>query len=475
MRSGWAPDWQNASTIIPELFGQTGGFNLSQVKDDAYEAKIQEAQKILDRAEQGKAWQELNNEAVHERVRDPARVRQGSVASGARRSATATSGRRTARWPSATCTSRASRVTVVAPGILDPRSHPPVRSPTAPDRTPSHSKRKTNVTAYVIRRVLTGLLILVLLSMLTFLLFSVLPSDPAALTCGKNCTPQVIEANRVRLGLDLPAVAAVLGVRQGPVRRPHLRLRAPRPSRARTLPGLLLPPGRGGHAADRQRPAPHDLPGASAPSCSGWSSASCSASTRPCAAAAGRSAITLGGALVGYSFPSFFIGLLLLFFVVIRWRLLPYPSYVPPTENPVQFFQTMILPWITLALLFAAFYIRLTRNQMLETLGEDYIRTARAKGLPEKVVIGKHGLRAGLTPDRDRCRPRPRRPARRRDHHRERVQHPGPRARWPSTPSPTPTCRSSSATVLVAGSIIVIANIIVDLLYAVIDPRVRLA
>ncbi len=63
MRSGWAPDWQNASTIIPELFGQTGGFNLSQVKDDAYEAKIQAAQKILDRAEQGKAWQELNNEA----------------------------------------------------------------------------------------------------------------------------------------------------------------------------------------------------------------------------------------------------------------------------------------------------------------------------------------------------------------------------------------------------------------------------
>ncbi len=60
------------------------------------------------------------------------------------------------------------------------------------------------MTAYVIRRVLTGLLILVLLSMLTFVLFSVLPADPAALTCGKNCTPQVIEANRVRLGLDLP-------------------------------------------------------------------------------------------------------------------------------------------------------------------------------------------------------------------------------------------------------------------------------
>lgn len=64
MRAGWAPDWQNASTIIPELFGQTGGFNLSQVQDDAFEAKVQDAQKILDRAEQGKAWQALNTEAM---------------------------------------------------------------------------------------------------------------------------------------------------------------------------------------------------------------------------------------------------------------------------------------------------------------------------------------------------------------------------------------------------------------------------
>ena len=58
----------------------------------------------------------------------------------------------------------------------------------------------------------------------------------------------------------------------------------------------------------------------------------------------------------------------------------------------------MMLPWIVLAILYAAFYMRLTRNQMLDTLGEDYIRTARAKGLPERVVIRKHGLRAGLTP-----------------------------------------------------------------------------
>ena len=58
----------------------------------------------------------------------------------------------------------------------------------------------------------------------------------------------------------------------------------------------------------------------------------------------------------------------------------------------------MILPWITLAILYAAFYIRLTRNQVLETFGEDYVRTARSKGLPERTVVVKHALRAGLTP-----------------------------------------------------------------------------
>lgn len=64
MYAGWAPDWLNASTVLPELFGQTGGFTLSRVKDDAYEAKLQDALKILDRTEQGKAWQELNKEAM---------------------------------------------------------------------------------------------------------------------------------------------------------------------------------------------------------------------------------------------------------------------------------------------------------------------------------------------------------------------------------------------------------------------------
>ena len=67
-------------------------------------------------------------------------------------------------------------------------------------------------------------------------------------------------------------------------------------------------------------------------------------------------------------------------------------------DDPVDWFLHMILPWSVLALLFAAVYARVVRGNMLDTMGEDYIRTARAKGLPERRVVGRHGLRPGLTP-----------------------------------------------------------------------------
>ena len=126
-------------------------------------------------------------------------------------------------------------------------------------------------------------------------------------------------------------------------------------------------------------------------------------------------------------------------------------------------------------MLFAAQYARLTRAGMLETMSEDYIRTARAKGLQERDVVVKHGLRAALTPivtifgldlglllggailtETDVLPARPRQVRDRRDH------------------APT-TCRRSSGVTLLAAFFIVIANLIVDLLYAVIDPRVRLS
>lgn len=108
--------------------------------------------------------------------------------------------------------------------------------------------------------------------------------------------------------------------------------------------------------------------------------------------------ISMTAALAGVSLPIFFTGLLSLTFVVHQWDLLPIVSYTPLTENPIKWATGLILPWITLAFLFSAMYARMTRAGMLDTLGEDYIRTARAKGLGERTVITKHALRASLTP-----------------------------------------------------------------------------
>jgi peptide/nickel transport system permease protein len=107
----------------------------------------------------------------------------------------------------------------------------------------------------------------------------------------------------------------------------------------------------------------------------------------------------MGIALAGVSLPIFFTGLIALAFFSYQLRITaPGGSYVPISENPAQWAYSLLLPWITLAFLFSAQYARLTRAGMLETMTEDYIRTARAKGLPEKTVVLKHALRGALTP-----------------------------------------------------------------------------
>ncbi len=328
---------------------------------------------------------------------------------------------------------------------------------------------------YVIRRLIAMAGLLVALSVVVFLLFAALPADPARLTCGKACTPQVIEANRVRLGLDKPLteqyVTFVKGIFVG-----------------RDFEGgtetIHCPAPALGYSFNRNDCATQQILGALPVTASlalgafvlwmtaGILSGIFAALRRGTVADRGLTAF----ALIGYSFPSFFIGLLLLFFVVIQWQLLPLAteSYQPFTTNPAVWFQKMLLGWVTLALLYAAFYLRLTRNQMLETLGEDYIRTARAKGLRERTVIGRHGLRAGLTPI---------------------VTAAGLDLagllggaiiteavfNLPGVGSlALESVRNAdlpmiTGTVLLAASFIILANLVVDVLYAAIDPRVRLA
>ena len=107
-------------------------------------------------------------------------------------------------------------------------------------------------------------------------------------------------------------------------------------------------------------------------------------------------------ALVFYSMPTFVLGLGLIWIFAYKLnpvtKFFPFHGYVPLTTNPGQWFEYLILPWLTLALVTSAAYTRLTRTSMLEVLGEDYIRTARSKGMPERRVIMVHALRAALTP-----------------------------------------------------------------------------
>jgi peptide/nickel transport system permease protein len=111
-----------------------------------------------------------------------------------------------------------------------------------------------------------------------------------------------------------------------------------------------------------------------------------------------------GGALFFYSMPTFVLGLLLILVLyyeltVHHVRIFPAPgAWVPFSQNPLQWARVLILPWLTLALVLVATYTRLTRGSMLDVFGEDYIRTARSKGMSERRVIFRHNLRASLTP-----------------------------------------------------------------------------
>ena len=328
------------------------------------------------------------------------------------------------------------------------------------------------MSGYVTRRLISMVLMLLLLSLVVFLLFSVLPTDPARLTCGKACTPEIIEANRTRLGLDLPVVQQYWNFLRG------IFVGRTYGSGTQTFdcsaPCLGYSFKRGEEVTVLIKEGFPATMWLAIGAFIMWISVGVSVGIYA-ALRRGRwqDKAVMGISLVGYSLPSFFIGLVLLFFVILKWNVLPFPAYVSPFEDPVQFFQTMLLPWIVLAILYAAFYMRLTRNQMLDTLGEDYIRTARSKGLQERVVIRKHALRAGLTPI---------------------VTAAGldlagllggaiiTEAIF-SLPGLGTLAISSVqdadlplivGITLVTATFIIVANLIVDLLYAVIDPRVRL-
>ncbi|MCW2641304.1 MAG: transporter permease [Dactylosporangium sp.] len=254
---------------------------------------------------------------------------------------------------------------------------------------------------FILRRVVTSLVLMIIISVVTFGVFFMVPklagTNPAELYVGKSATPADVAATGRKLGLDQP-----IYVQYG-----------------RFVKGIV---------AGRDFDSGPDKTHCAAP-CFGYSFRN----DRPVwpllldrlpvtiSLAIGAAIIWLVGgvlagvisalrrgsiidrtvmivALAGVSLPIYFTGLVAQLVFVHNLHWLKGGEYVNFADDPIGWANKLFLGWVTLALLYAATYARLTRAQMLETVGEDYIRTARAKGLRERVVIGKHAMRSVLTP-----------------------------------------------------------------------------
>jgi peptide/nickel transport system permease protein len=244
------------------------------------------------------------------------------------------------------------------------------------------------VIGYVARRVVWGIALLLIVSFLTFVIFYVFPSaDPAALRAGRSATPQLIAQIRHQLGLDRPFYEQYWIYLKGIVL--HFDLGFSYQNDAPVLAQILS-----------RLPATISLTlGAFIV----WVAVGIPVGV--VSAIKRRSPLdrlTMGGALVAISAPVYWLGLVGLFVFgkgAGRLQLVGGAgSYVPLSEDPSQWLSSLVLPWFVLAAAFAAFYARMARGNLIDTMNEDYIRTARAKGLSELRVIGRHGLRAALTP-----------------------------------------------------------------------------
>ncbi|MCG5214931.1 ABC transporter permease [Streptosporangium sp. KLBMP 9127] len=258
---------------------------------------------------------------------------------------------------------------------------------------------------YVIRRLIGAVAMLVVVSMVTFAIFFVVPqlagATPEAFASryvGRAATPETVQLIAERLGFNDPVVVQYARFAKGIV----VGAEYDYGTGVEHCPVPCL-----GYSFLNQQPVWPDLLDRMPVTFSlalgaaiiwliaGVSTGVVSALRR----GSFFDRLAMGTALAGVSLPIFFTGMVTL--VVFSYGLnltAPGGSWTDFGENPGEWAYNLILPWITLAFLFAATYARLTRAGMLETMGEDYIRTARAKGLREREVVVKHGLRAALTP-----------------------------------------------------------------------------
>ncbi|MFF7135232.1 ABC transporter permease [Streptomyces sp. NPDC008196] len=250
---------------------------------------------------------------------------------------------------------------------------------------------------FAVRRIVSAVLTLLALSVIIYVVFYATPGNVAQITCGPRCSPEQVHQVAQQLRLDDPL---------------HLRY-------WHFLQGIVV-----GHDYSTGTSVEH----CSAP-CLGLSYQSDQQVTQIILNKLPVSlSLVIGGmvlwlllgvgtgvlsawrrgrfteraltgiTLAGVATPVFVIGLVLMIVVCGQLELLPFPEYVPFSDDPEQWMWGLLLPWVTLALGEAAYFARLTRASMLETLAEDHIRTFRAYGVGERSVVGRHALRGALAP-----------------------------------------------------------------------------
>ncbi|MDO8211521.1 ABC transporter permease [Conexibacter sp. CPCC 206217] len=241
---------------------------------------------------------------------------------------------------------------------------------------------------YLLRRLLWAAFVLVCVCALTFVLFFLLPSgDPAVLRAGRDASPETLAQIRTQLGLDDPVYVQFWTYLKGVVL--HFDLGYSYFSGA-SVSSLLL---------DRL-PATISLALGAALL---WLAI---ATPIGIVSALHRRTwvdrVFMGGALIAISAPVYWVGLIVLYLFaddIGRFPLLPgADSYVGLTDDPGAWFGSMLLPWLVLAGSFAGIYARMLRTSLIETMGRDFIRTARAKGISERRVVLRHGVRVAITP-----------------------------------------------------------------------------
>lgn len=229
---------------------------------------------------------------------------------------------------------------------------------------------------FLLRRLMSVIPVLVVVSIIVFLALRLGPGDPAAILAGDSATPDMIAAMRAHLGLDqsLPQqfIHWVIQIAHGDLGRsitsnqPVTTLVASRLeptlalASATIIFSILIATPLGVLAAWRRGTWVDNL--------------------------------ASGGAVIGFALPAFVTGYLLVYVFALKLQWLPVQGFIPLSEGFWPFIRHLILPTLTLSTIYVALITRVTRASMLEILGEDFVRTARAKGLPERVVLFRHAL-----------------------------------------------------------------------------------